>query len=191
MVNNSQVNNNQAANNGLKLAGGQKIWLLLALVGGGISLWMFLIVNKVWKENLKKEATIEELVVKANDVENLGIERQILNEQLNELSGFFLEGETGVARAAENMEQIASQIGVNLTFSFEDFESKVDIGGVYQTGLTMYMEVEGSYQGLVNFIKKVEELPYFIRLSEVKVGELKLTSGIKAEFKGVIFFKNE
>ena len=180
---------NLSNNNEKSLSAGQKIWLILTLLGMGISFWMFSVINKVWKENLTKEVRVEELVTRINDIEGLGIEKQIVSERFGELSEFFLEGETGVAMVAESIEQIANQTGMSLILSFEDFEEKVDIGGVYQLGLGIYMEVHGTYQGLLNFTKKIEELPYFMKFSEVKVNSAKLVSGIKAEFKGVIFLK--
>ena len=180
---------NLSNNNEKGLLAGQKIWLLLTLLGIGVSFWMFSVINKVWKENLAKEVKVEELVTRINDIEGLEIEKQIVSEKFGKLSEFFLEGETGVAMAAESIEQIANQTEMSLILSFEDFEEKVDIGGIYQVGLGVYMEVHGTYQGLLNFIKKIEELPYFMKFSEVKVNSAKLVSGIKAEFKGVMFLK--
>jgi len=55
----------------------------------------------------------------------------------------------------------------------------------------MYAEVEGPYQGILEWVRRVEELPYFIRLSEAKIGLAKLMPGVNTEFTGVMFLKNE
>lgn len=185
------MGNNRRNNSNNKLSTGQKVWLGLTVVGAGVSLWLLTVVNRTWQENSQNEIRAQELSLKAADVEELEINRQILAEKLTELEGFFLEGETGVAAAAERMEAMANQAEVSLVLAFEDFPDKVDIGGIYQAGLGMHAEVDGSYQRVLEWVRRIEELPYFIRLSEVKIGLVKLGPGVKAEFKGVIFLKNE
>jgi len=177
--------------NNSRLSSSQKIWLGLALVGVGVIGWLSLVLGRVWGERDQKQVELGQLRLKGMDVEDLELNRQILEARLEELEEFFLEGETGVAGVAESWESIAGETGVSLKLSFENFPKKVDIGGRYQQGLGMYAEVGGSYQGVLSWVKKVEQLPYFIRLSEVKMGLAKELSGVKAEFKGVIFLKNE
>lgn len=176
-------------NNGLST--GQKVWLGLGLVGIGVSLWLLSMFNKAWQAKTQREEKTQELKVKVADAEELEMDKQILGVKLMELEEFFLEGESGVAAAAGRMEEMAAQTGVGLILAFEDFPEKVDVGGMYQMGLGMYAEVEGPYQGILEWIRRVEELPYFIRLSEAKIGLAKLTPGVKTEFKGVMFLKNE
>jgi len=173
------------------LSEGQKVWLGLAVVGMFSSFWLLFKVGKVWQDMKQKEIKVKELVIKANDVDVLLTEKQIFGEKIVQLREFFLEGEVGVAMAAEGMEKMANEAGVTLTLSFEDFPEQVDVGGVYNQGLWMYVEVEGSYQRVLDWVRRVEELPYFIRLSEVKIGLAKLSPGIKGEFRGVLFLKNE
>lgn len=174
-----------------RLSTSQKIGLGLALVGVGVIGWLSLMLGKVWEEKNQKQIELEQLSLKGMDVEDLEFNRQILETRLEELEEFFLEGETGVAGVAEGLESIAAETGVSLKLSFENFPKKVDIGGRYQEGLGMYAEVVGPYQEVLSWVRKVEQLPYFIRLSEVKMGLAKDESGVKAEFKGVIFLKNE
>jgi len=69
--------------------------------------------------------------------------------------------------------------------------SKVDIGGIYQQGLGINAVIEGSYQAVSGWIQQIEKLPYFISFTEVEISPLRLSTGIKAEFSGTIFFKNE
>jgi len=177
--------------NNSKLSMSQKVWLGLALIGVVVIGCLSLMLGKVWGERNQKQVELEQLRLKGMDVEDLELNRQILEVRLEELGEFFLEGETGVAGVAESLESIARETGVGLKLSFENFPKKVDIGGRYQQGLGMYAEVSGVYQGVLSWVRKVEQLPYFIRLSEVKMGLAKDESGVKAEFKGVIFLKNE
>ncbi len=173
------------------LKAGQKVWLGLALVGGVVSFWLMMTTGKAWQEMKQKELRERELLISVADVKSLELEKEIVSENLKTIEEFFLEGETGVAVVAESLEKLAVDSGVSLTLSFEDFPEQVDIGGIYQSGLWIYMEVNGNYQAVLDWVKKVEELPYFLRLSDVKMGPSKFLFGVKGEFKGVLFLTNE
>jgi len=170
---------------------GQKIWLGVTIFGMGLSIWLLLVMGDKWQEKEKEKQAVSDLRIKVGRIDELEIEKEIMEEKVNDLDGFFLEGEKGVAEVAEAMEQTADISGVSLVLNFEDFPKKIDIGGKYQRGLKINMEVQGSYQGISSWILSVERLPYFIKLNEVKMSLSRLGGGVRANLKGVIFLKNE
>jgi len=169
----------------------QKIWLGLTLFGAGFSFWFLLIAGDKWQEKEKTKLAVSDLRIKVGKIDELEIEKEILGSRVSDLDGFFLKGEKGVAEAAQAMEQAAGLNGVSLILNFEDFPKRVDIGGKYQTGLKMNMEVQGSYQAIASWILNVERLPYLIKINEVKMSLPHLGGGVRANLKGVVFLKNE
>ena len=180
-----------SANEGLTITKGQKLWLALAVIGAGVSLWISLVTGRVWQDLRKQKNEVDQLKLKVKTVNELETEKDVLGQRMTELEDFLVEGEKGVAEAAQALEQAAARSGVKLSLSFEDFPEKVDLKGKYQLGLGMNVQAEGAYQAVINWLQQVERLPYFVQLVEVKIGLPRLSGGVKADFNGTVYLKNE
>lgn len=179
------------ANEGLTITRGQKLWLALAVIGAGVSLWMLLVTGRVWQDLLKQKNEVDQLKLKVKIINELETDKEVLGQRSTELEDFLVKGEEGVAEVAKALEQTAARSGVELSLSFEDFPEKVDIKGKYQLGLGMNVQVVGAYQAVINWLQQVERLPYFVQLVEVKIGLPRLSGGVKADFNGTVYLKNE
>ena len=163
---------------------------ILLSVGILVSISLMLVVRKEWIAVSQVEREVEAKAVKVKDLDALVFEQQFVEKDYDQLKRFFPEGEEGVARVAESLEAMAASSGVVLRLEFEDFPDRVDIGGAYQTGLAIEAVVEGPYQSGISWLKAVEALPYFVKLTDVKVGPPRLGGGgVRAEFSGVIFLR--
>jgi len=168
-----------------------KWWLVMTIIGAGMSFWLLMVVGKVWEDQVKLRNRIDQLEMRARIADELKIEKGMFEERIVELENFLVRGEEGVTEVAQALEQAADRSGVGLSLAFEDFPEKVDMKGKYQLGLEMNMEAAGSYQAVINWLQQVEKLPYFVQLKEVKIGLSRLGSGVKAEFSGIVYLINE
>jgi len=178
-------------NNQVKLASGYKIWIGLTILGIVINIGLLTMFGKDWKTVNQQQKQLQELTVRINTQQELENQQQALNSQFLILDNFFVKGESGVAAVAQKLEQAADNLDLLLSLTFEDFPEKTDINGTYQQGLGINATVEGSYQAVSSWVQQIEKLPYFIRFTEIEISPLRLSSGIKAEFSGTIFLKNE
>lgn len=172
------------------LTPGQKISLTLVIIGLLVNGVLLFFTKKQWQTIDQKKIEIEQQEDRAVIVEQLDKERLIIGDRFEKLLNFLPSNEEEIAKVAQELEAVAKTSGVDLKLTFEDFPENIDIGGQYQQGLKTNAEIGGSYQGVINWVREIQQLPYFIRFSEVKIGVTEEQSGIKTEFKGTIFLRN-
>ena len=161
------------------------------LMVGGIIVSALLVkpTRLAWQEWQQQRITWEQTTAKLAKLEELKQAKIVLAEQYAQVQNLLVPGETGVAAAAESLEAAASDSGVSLSLTLADFPEPVDIGGMYQLGLPVKAELEGSYQGILNWAAAGERLPYLIDWKEIKLGQSRQEGKVKAEFSGVLFLQ--
>ena len=168
----------------------QKIGLSLLIFGTILDGILFYFIQRQWQAVRQKTTETKQQLDRLAVVERLNQDKLMLNNRFEELTAFFPDTEENVAKVAQKLETIAKDSQVEIKLTFDDFPKAVDIGGRYQEGLGTTVELKGSYQGMLKWIREVQQLPYFIRFSEIKVGTLEEKPGTRSELKGIIFLRN-
>lgn len=163
------------------------ILMILVIVG---SLLIAKPVESAWQEWVAAKSAWEQAKARLNQLERLEADKLILSDQFMQVKNLLVPGEVGAASAAEAMELAAVNNNVNLSITFDDFPEKISIGGAYQLGLLVKVELVGSYQGILGWTAAVEQLPYLLRWEEIKLGPARQTDSIKAEYRGALFFQD-
>jgi Tfp pilus assembly protein PilO len=167
----------------------EKIGYVLMVAGIIISALLYQPSSLAWQRWQQDRMTWEETRAKLAKVEELQQAKIDLTDQYSQVQNLLVPGETGVAAAAKALEEAAEASEVSLNLTFADFPEKVDVGGMYQVGLTVKAEIEGSYQAILNWAAAGERLPYLIRWGEMKLGQSRQEGKVKAEFSGVLFLQ--
>lgn len=168
----------------------QKVRLSLLAAGLVVNGLLLFFAKRQWQIVNQKKVEIEQQINRLAIMKRLDEEKLAITDRFEELIAFFPAEEEEVAEVAQKLETIAENSGVELRLNFEDFPEEIDIGGRYQRGLGVNTEIRGSYQGVVSWVQEIQQLPYFIRFSEVKIGILEEAPGVRAELKGIIFLQN-
>lgn len=172
-------------NNGA-LTGGQKwelVAVILGLVVNGVGMTL---ATRQWQTWQQRQVEVKQQANRMALFQQLGAERLEFNNRLEAVQAFFPSKEEDVAAVAKKLEAEAVAAGVELKLTFDDFSEEVKIDGEKLKGLGMTVQVVGSYQGALRWVRGVQQLPYLINLRELKMGgedSLK----IKAELKGELF----
>lgn len=172
------------------LTQGQKIGVGLLIVGLAMNGVLMFFAERQWQTISQRRTELEQQIGRLTVMERLGEQKPVFNDRFEKLVAFFPAKEEEVAEVAQKLEVIAENSGVELKLTFEDFPEEIDIGGRYQQGLGVSAEIIGSYQEMVSWVRGIQQLPYFMRFSEVKMGTLEDRPGVRAEFKGTIFLRN-
>ena len=170
---------------------GQKIGISILVIGLLVSVPLLMIVWRDWQEMNKTRTEVNQMTEKLIALEGLAKERVEVSNRFESLTTFFPIDEEDVAAAVQRLETIANSTGIKLILTFDDFPADIDIGGQYHRGLGINVIVEGRYQAVLSWVRGIQQLPYFIRFSELKMGVLQQGTGIRAEFEGVFFLQDE
>ena len=157
--------------------------VILGLVVNGVGMVLAMGQWQIWQQ---KRLKVKQQADRVAKLQQLGAERLELNSRLEALQDFFPRSEEDVAAVAQKLEAGAVTSGVELNLTFDDFGEEVKMGGEKLQALGMTMQVTGSYQGILSWVRGVQQLPYLINFRELKIGgedNLK----IKAEIKGELF----
>lgn len=173
-----------------RLSKRQKIGLAFFSLGLIVSLLLMFFAERQWESTKKRKLELKKQTGRLAVMKSLEQQQLIMGNRFEKLVDFFPAKEEEVAQLAQKLETVAKNTGVELKLTFEDFPEKIDIGGQYQKGLGINAEIKGSYQGLASWVRGIQQLPYFLRFSEFKIGTLEELAGVRAEFKGIIFLRN-
>ena len=172
-------------NNG-GLTRGQK-WGVAAVVLGllinGVGMVLAMGQWQIWQQ---RRLQVKQQTDRVAKLQQLGAERLELNDRLKALQAFSPRSEEDVAAVAQKLEAEAQTSGVELNLTFDDFGAEVKIGGEKLKALGMRVQVTGPYQGILKWVRGVQQLPYLINWKELKMGGEE-NLAIKAEFKGELF----
>ena len=168
------------------LTRGQKWGLVAIILGLVVNVVVGVLAQQQWQIWQQKQTQAQRQDDRVASLQQLGSGRLELNDRLGAVEAFFPSKEEDVAAVAQKLETEAETAGLELKLTFDDFSEEVKMGGEKLQALGMTMQVTGSYQGILSWVRGVQQLPYLINFRELKIGgedNLK----IKAEIKGELF----
>lgn len=160
--------------------------LTLLLVLGG---YLFFITQNQLKVTNRLQAEVDQLVSQQDKLLSLNVELPSLQPTIATWLASLPSTEDEVAVFAQEVERLAALHGQTVLIDFEDFPAPVDVGGRYIDGLGTDISLEGSFQGLTNFVTDLSRLQYFYKINRLTVTQHETRNGIKATLTGFLMMR--
>lgn len=135
-----------------------------------------------------------EVEQQAENIEKLAILSSTLPQLTGEMNKFLetlpaTEGD--VAEFATSVEGIARGLGLTIAYRFDDFPKKVDVAGQNIYGLGSEISLEGSFQGLINFLSGLSNFPNFFKIDKITLLKHETKPGLKITINGFLIMNVE
>lgn len=162
------------------------LFLILCLVG-----FLFLRTEKKIEEinlllnevNLQSE-NVNKLAVLASTLPTLSDETKVYLKTLPAT-------ESEVATFAAVLESMAREDNLSIVFHFDDFVKPVEVSSQKMNGLGIGVDLNGGFEPLTEFVKKLSSLPYFFKIDKMTITKNENRSGMKAVLNGYLMMNIE
>ncbi len=146
----------------------------------------------------QQQAKVRLLTAEVSQLEN---NRQKLDSLRQEVPSLSLEtrswldalprDETAIARFAAELERIAREQRLTIVLDFDDFPGPIDVSGKYIDGLGSQISLEGTFQGVTNFLGQLSAIPYYYKIDKITLTKPDSQPGVKAVINGAIMMSLE
>lgn len=159
------------------------ILLLLVLAVSGI---LFYLTQRQMSSVNRLQAEVNLISQSRNKLADLSENLPVVLTEAGAWRQTLPENEEDVARFATEIEQMAKAQGLVFALDFDDFPGPIDVGGKYIDGLGADVTLEGSYQGVTNFLTRLSGLPYFFKVDKLALSTHESGTGVKAVINGAL-----
>lgn len=137
-------------------------------------------INGLVKTKKSLDAKLSSVAHQKQELDALANQYNQLHSNINNLSTLFPKNDEDFAYFSEELSSTASSSGIRLVQTFEELSAvKTDPDGKKKVPLTL--EISGDYLKLVDFLTKINQLPYYFAIEQMSV--LNDETGIKSTVK--------
>lgn len=157
--------------------------LLLLLIVGGVA--MFETIGQLKVTNLA-QARVNSLNQGVDRLSSLTNALPEIKPTVDSWQEALPSDEQDVALFAANVESIADVNNMVVSLNFADFPVISVVSGQKFDGLSTDILLEGSYQGLIGFIRGMSAAPYFYKIDKLAINKNQSKSGLKVTINGTL-----
>lgn len=160
--------------------------LILLLLLIGFAGFLFYVTARQLELTNRFQAEVDQIVANQSRLSDLAVSLPSLTGETGAWSKTLPVTEKDVAAFAVQIEQLAKTQGLVSSLDLEDFPGPIDVSGRYLTGLGVDITLEGSYQGVTNFVFALGNLPYFYKIDKLTLTKQETRLGVKAILNGAL-----
>ncbi len=137
-------------------------------------------------KNINLQGDVNQISINQAKLTDLTTTVPTLNSKVQDWKKTIPSSEREVAQFAALLEQFANDQKLNIDIHFEDFPATTKISEVDMSTLALTVILEGSFQGVTQFIHSISNSSYFFKIDKLSLTNLLIRPGVKATVNGLL-----